>query len=110
MALKWNGDKVAAEIRGRAERGAIEAAEFLAETARDQAPVRTGELRDSIGVVPGPDRGSAFVVATANHAAPVEWGTYKMSANPFMRRSIAMCREGIRRIIARHVSGGSSKL
>lgn len=49
-----------------------------AELARNSAPVDSGELRSSIGVRDG------AVLAQAQHAAAVEYGTSRMAARPFM--------------------------
>lgn len=54
--------------------------------AVDNAPVLTGELTDSGGIVEA-DNG-AEIVFTAPHAVHVEFGTYKMAAQPFLRPAI----------------------
>ena len=57
--------------------------EKVRETARTNAPVDTGELQGSIDS----EMLSEFegrVFATAEHAPYVEFGTYKMQAQPFM--------------------------
>lgn len=59
-----------------------EGAEIVKDEAQAIAPVDTGELRDSIHVEEDGD--NASVVADAPHAVFVEYGTYKMSAQPFM--------------------------
>lgn len=60
-----------------------EHAEQVAEDARNLAPVDTGELRDSIGVVKTDDL-RYEVVAIAPYAADVELGTSKQAAEPFL--------------------------
>jgi HK97 gp10 family phage protein len=97
MAIKWNSAKVAAELKGRLVENVRDAAEFLADTARDQCPVKTGRLRDSIEVDIHGDGLSATVSATAPYSAAVEHGTHKTSANPFMRRAMAMAADYLRR-------------
>lgn len=56
--------------------GAI--AEGVAEAARARVPVLTGETRESIAVVPEG-------VQAAGAARWLEFGTYRMAAEPFMR-------------------------
>lgn len=73
-----------------AKRAAQVAADVIRETvdgiatdARGRAPVDTGELRDSIaGRVINQNAGE--VVATADHASYVEYGTVKMPAQPYL--------------------------
>ena len=56
--------------------------------ARQMAPVQSGALRASIHVQ---EHGmQAAVIAGASHAAPVEYGTSRMAARPFM---LPMARE-----------------
>jgi HK97 gp10 family phage protein len=54
----------------------------IAETARQLAPVDTGELRDSIHE----DNGN--VVVSAAHGVHVEFGTVFMEAQPFLRPAV----------------------
>ncbi len=64
--------------------GAVHAAaEQCAGIARGLVPVDTGALKGSIGVVSG-GRYASSVVASAPHAAMVEYGTSKMAAQPYM--------------------------
>lgn len=63
---------------------------------KTDVPVDTGELRNSIK---GTQAGSqASITADADHAAPIEYGTRFMSAQPFFFKNI---REGIRRFQTR---------
>ena len=52
--------------------------------AKSLAPVDTGELRDSIVVINATKTDSGAVVARADHASYVEFGTTKMAAQPFL--------------------------
>lgn len=73
---------------------AMQALEPVAETARQLAPVRSGELRDNIVVSDmlrdAPQRGRGGVVyvgvlaGKALHAGFVEFGTVNMQAEPFL--------------------------
>lgn len=58
--------------------------------AQQLAPVRTGELRDSIGGAANEQQVRLF--ATADHARPVEEGTSKMAAQPFLAPAIVKTR------------------
>jgi HK97 gp10 family phage protein len=67
-------------------------ARVIAAEARRNAPVLTGALRKSIGVRSdrgfvraGSDTRQAFVTARARHAGLVEYGTAKMSPQPYLR-------------------------
>lgn len=61
----------------------FEMAEIIAERARDLVPVDTGELQDTIQAVQ--DGRSSQVQAGTSHALPIEFGTSKMAAQPYMR-------------------------
>lgn len=58
--------------------------------AKQLAPVRTGELRDSIGGAANEQQVRLF--ATAEHARAVEEGTSKMAAQPYLAPAIARTR------------------
>ena len=59
-------------------------ADKIAVDARARAPVATGYLRSSIKSVSTAAGKSADVRADASYAAFVEYGTYKMAAQPFL--------------------------
>jgi len=63
-----------------------EAAEEMAEVARQNAPVDTGELRDSIHVE-DEGEGSRVVVGTDHWIFP-EFGTVDMAPEPYMRPAV----------------------
>ncbi len=68
----------AADMSGVLDAGA----QIVAEAARGACPVDTGRLRASIEV--SADGNSASVTAGAPYAAYVEFGTWKMAAQPFL--------------------------
>lgn len=70
------------ELMRRAQVSAISAANHAAQTARDLAPVDSGELRGSISASPAEN--GASVLAAAPHAVMVEYGTSRMPPQPFM--------------------------
>ncbi len=61
-------------------------AEVILQYAQENAPVRTGFLRDS-GQITDVDDGAA-VEFTAEYAAAVEYGTSKQSAQSFLRPAV----------------------
>ena len=72
-----------AAVEAKKHSAALHAAEIGAERARSLAPVDTGELRDSIhAVLIG--HGEAEIRVEARHAPYVEFGTYKMAAQPYL--------------------------
>ena len=73
----------ASALGGLADAAGELAAAAIAERAVEFVPVDTGELRGSISQQ---KRGEGWaVVASAPHAAYVEYGTSKMAAQPYLR-------------------------
>lgn len=64
-------------LPGRANRAETRGAKNAVQNIKRRAPVDTGELRDSI------HQDGGRVVAMADHAGFVEFGTYKMAAQPY---------------------------
>lgn len=60
-----------------------EIGEEVSSNARDRAPVDTGELRDSIGYNVNDE--SVDIGAGAKHAPPVELGSSKQKAQPYLK-------------------------
>jgi len=71
--------------------------------AKELAAVDTGEMRDKINYVV--DGNTLLIKADADHSSFVEFGTYKMAAQPFMLPAV---REVERQLpsIMRQVAGG----
>lgn len=67
--------------------------------ARTLAPVKTGALRDSIRFETS--AAQVFVFAGADHASHVEFGTYKMPAQPFIRPAYHAARRNLSRYTRR---------
>ena len=87
VSVRLNLSKLRRVIAGEQaaiDRGARAYAQAVADLAEQLAPFETGELRDSIHVEEGDRPGSYRVVASAPHAAFVEFGTHKMPAQPFL--------------------------
>jgi HK97 gp10 family phage protein len=86
-----NLDEVLSAIDNAVTAGLVEIGAKAQGYAKDNSPVRTGTLRDSIGVEVKPDEKVAYV-GTMIHKFPeepygkyVELGTSKMAAQPFLR-------------------------
>lgn len=71
----------------------------IVEIAQENAPVQTGELRDSIHVEK--DGNDHTVVVGADHGAFVELGTSKMAAQPYLGPAVAK----VRRNLAKYYKG-----
>lgn len=93
-------------------RVALNAAEIVADRARQLAPVDTGRLRDSIGVSLTPPREMSFSIrgegvrvfigpaADVIYAPYVEFGTWRQAAHPFMRPALDLTRDEVQQAIA----------
>lgn len=71
------------------DRGAKAYAEAVKDLAQQLAPVATGALRESIHVETGDTQGSYKVVAGVDYAVFQEYGTARMSAQPFLTPAVA---------------------
>lgn len=77
------------DILRAAFRGEVAA---MADVARERCPVKTGELRDSIQVTVEQSDAAGEIdrlEATSPHAAPVEFGSGRFPAEPFLRPALA---------------------
>jgi HK97 gp10 family phage protein len=79
-----------------------DAAEEIADIARDLVPVDTGFLRSTIHVE-RIDHLALQVRADAEYAAFVEYGTSRMAAQPYMTPAIEAVRAGYEARIARAI-------
>lgn len=77
-------DRIRAGLPEAIERGIERGAGFIADLAQQLAPVDTGELRASIHVEAGAHALARRVVASAGHAAFVEFGTRDSEAQPYL--------------------------
>lgn len=76
-----NSRKVLDALKQKAKEARIEAAEEIGNIAQANAPVKTGELRDSKTIEHGEE--VSRVSFTAPHSRIVEFGGSRQSANPF---------------------------
>jgi hypothetical protein len=58
------------------------------ESAQRLVPIDTGELHDGIHIIEQTDTNGSYGVTDVEHAEPVEFGTSKMQAQPYLRPSI----------------------
>lgn len=89
-------------LLGAASRALRPGLEAVAREARANCPVRTGALRESIGVRMGGDA-AGEVFAAAPHAVPVEMGTARMPARPYLYPAFKARQSGLTERIARAV-------
>lgn len=75
----------ALKLRQRSGQITQQSAGRIAATAKRLAPVRTGHLRDSIEAIKGSGPFSYDVVAGAEYAAYVEYGTRHNAPHPYLR-------------------------
>ncbi len=86
--LKWYGREVGLQLRGKIAANVQRAGDILVDTARQECPVDTGELRDSIHTEPDQNPLKISVLVDAPYARYVHDGTSRQSANPFMLRAV----------------------
>lgn len=87
-------EQAAGDISLAGRSALFQASTKVVQTAKQLVPVRTGNLRDSIGLAPGTEGGRTgtalvSVVATAPYAGYVEFGTVHMAPRPYMRPALA---------------------
>ena len=84
-----------------------EMAESAISGAQSSVPVDTGELHDSIQIL---DEGENYidVGSDVEHAAPVEFGTYKMSPQPYLGPEADRMQSEAPSILLRHVEQNAS--
>ena len=82
-ALRADLGKAGVETTRKAGQVVRKSAADTESAAKQQAPVDTGALRNSIGVtMQGPL--SAEIGPTVSYGIFLEWGTHKMAAQPYM--------------------------
>ena len=81
----------------------VAAGEAVADEARAMCPVDTGNLQSSIAVSAGSD--GAEISANTDYAAYVEFGTWKMAAQPFLVPALLNSADKIAAAAARAIGG-----
>lgn len=90
------------KIKQGAAAGIAEGGKIVEAAAKGMAPVRTGELRGSIT---SSASGLTAIVSAGMHYAPyVEFGTYKMAAQPYMAPALASSAGAVITAIAAKIS------
>lgn len=80
--------KLGNELPDATEAAGMAFALVVQNQARELAPVDTGRLKSSIAAGPSRPPYTAEVGSNVRYAPHVEFGTYKMRAQPFMRPAI----------------------
>lgn len=89
MVVVYNGiPSLMAYVEANARTAVRRTADEIVRDARSRAPVDTGQLRSSIKAVSLEHGKSAEVMADTDYAAFVEFGTYKMAAQPFLTPAV----------------------
>ncbi|WP_443078260.1 HK97-gp10 family putative phage morphogenesis protein [Streptomyces sp. SP17KL33] len=102
------------EVNDARDEALREWARDIEKTAKDLAPVRKGDLRDSIRARVNEAAGKAWVEIapgkTREYAYYVEKGTSKMEDQPFLGPAAQIHRRtgerALRRAVPRHIGGG----
>ena len=81
----------------------IEATRKVQRTAKDLAPVDTGVLKGSIRTKKYPKEQSGVVYTTVEYAPYQEFGTSRMSAQPFMIPAMNINRAGINQSMKKYL-------
>lgn len=110
MRFRFDMGDVDEALRGLEEEALLGAAsralrpelEVVAREAQANCPARTGALRESIGVRMG-DGAEGEVFAAAPHAIPVEMGTARMIARPYLYPAFKARQSGLTERVARAV-------
>jgi HK97 gp10 family phage protein len=94
VTIKWyvvmnRIPELIAAVEANARTGVKRHADAIARDARARAPYETGFLRDSIQAVSERIGKEALIVVGADYGRFVEYGTYKMAAQPFLGPAVA---------------------
>lgn len=81
--IKSNLDGLKQSVQSFVQQEPMKIANDMVSKMQDQAPVRTGYLRDNITADEGDEEGQATVTSEADYSIYVEMGTRYMAAEPF---------------------------
>ena len=84
-----------------ASKGLLAVAKMVMETSRKNAPEDTGNLKKSHKAVKAGK--GAEIQVNAKYAAAVEYGTYKMNAQPYLRPAILQHKKQIANLAANEI-------
>lgn len=97
-------DKVRVEARRLIADGAIQGKNHVPSLPGEPPNWDTGELANGIETTRGPKKMQASTDSTAPHSDPLESGTSKMAARPFMRPAAQNVREEVVNDVANGVN------
>lgn len=102
MTYENNFDKFIEKLESEIEGSLEQVGESLANKVSDAAPVDTGELRDSVGHQVSDKE--LTIGASAEHALPVEKGSSKRPATPFLENTVMSNVDEVERILRNRLS------
>lgn len=107
FTLKSNRPEVQAELERRINNAAKRCTGEMERHAKRMCPVDTGRLRNSVttAIEPDDDSVSMYVGSNVEYAPPVELGTKRMAAQPFLKPAIADHVDAYARIIQSELKG-----
>ncbi len=88
QSFNWFGDKIKAAIFGDIDTRMRRTGQTIVARAQQLAPVRTGQLRASIGYVYRQNDHTLQIYADATYAIFVEYGTRHMRPQPYIRPAL----------------------
>ncbi len=88
QSFNWFGDKIKAAIYGDIDTRMRRAGQTIVARAQQLAPIRTGQLRASIGYVYRQNDHTLQIYADAMYAIFVEYGTRHMRPQPYIRPAL----------------------
>ena len=87
--IKWHETRFLVELNSHLLRNLRDASDFILEEAKNRCPVDTGELKNSLGIkVLDEEELKVELGSEKDYAAYVELGTYKTSAQPYLRPAL----------------------
>lgn len=93
---------------GKLKVSLLKAAEIIMQDSRENAPMKTGNLKESHKVEETKE--GAEVIVDASYAAAVEYGTWKMAAQPYLRPAIDKNKHLVAEVTAKEVEKEIEKI
>jgi len=110
--IKVDFEDYSPEVMGRIDRRFLEAlrerAPEIEARAKIEVPVDEGDLQKTVRVDIDERKGELYLKSGgpgARHAHLIEYGTIKMEANPYTRRTISKTRRKTTSVVKKHLSG-----
>ena len=105
--FEWYGGQVIDSVEKAKKVGLTHACVVVQGDAKSLSPVDTGNLRNSITYKVSADDGK--VGTNVHYAIHQEYGTKKMSAQPFLRPALDRNRETIKRVIGEFIGAAAER-